>query len=260
MSEVISFLDTNFTTSSRTELRESIDQASSRPLTIATVNAVFFLDAAKQPDFRAALKNMSLCTIDGSGPYYFLNFWRRLHKQSPLERYAGADLVADLFEKYQDGSKTFYLLGWEPDIPDLAEQAAKNLRAKYPNLKIVGAESGGKLDRTKIALDPELAERIKKAKPDILLAGFGAPKQELWMQAARNLDVPVMIGVGGTLKFYVNRPRAPHWMRTLGLEWLYRGFYERSHWGRVWRAVVVFSIYTFFWMLKTSLLRGKDRV
>ena len=46
-----------------------------------------------------------------------------------------------------------------------------------------------------------------------------------------------MIGVGGLLDFYSGRiPRAPVWVRELGMEWFYRFVQEP---GRMWRRYFV---------------------
>jgi len=47
----------------------------------------------------------------------------------------------------------------------------------------------------------------------------------------------VLIGVGGLLDFYSGRiPRAPAWIRELGMEWFYRFWQEP---GRMWRRYFV---------------------
>src|SRR5947209_4108309 len=65
---------------------------------------------------------------------------------------------------------------------------------------------------------------IREARPQILLVGYGHPKQELWIERNRlRAGVPVAMGVGGAFDFVSGRvPRAPAWMRRVGLEWLYR--------------------------------------
>jgi N-acetylglucosaminyldiphosphoundecaprenol N-acetyl-beta-D-mannosaminyltransferase len=57
-----------------------------------------------------------------------------------------------------------------------------------------------------------------------LCVALGHPKQEYWIDAYRDkLDVPVLIGVGGSLDFIAGtKSRAPVWIREIGLEWLHR--------------------------------------
>jgi N-acetylglucosaminyldiphosphoundecaprenol N-acetyl-beta-D-mannosaminyltransferase len=53
---------------------------------------------------------------------------------------------------------------------------------------------------------------------------MGTPKQEYWMgEYGRSLGVPVVIGVGGTLDVLAGiKHDCPAWIRTLGLEWIFR--------------------------------------
>ena len=101
-----------------------------------------------------------------------------------------------------------------------------------------------------LIVNPTLISTIKAKKTDILFVGFGAPKQELWIHAAKlHAPAPVMIGVGGSFGFYTHKKRAPLWMRTFYLEWLYRGLTEKGHMKRVWRAVVIFPLYALRWIV-----------
>ncbi len=72
------------------------------------------------------------------------------------------------------------------------------------------------------------------------------------MEAARELEVPVMIGVGGTLGFYTHKKRAPQLLQALRLEWLWRALTEKGHAGRAFQAAVVFPCRAVWW----ALIRG----
>ena len=57
---------------------------------------------------------------------------------------------------------------------------------------------------------------------------MGAPRQDKWIAEHKDqAGAKVLIGVGGLLDFYSGRiPRAPVWIRELGMEWLYRFYCE----------------------------------
>jgi len=59
---------------------------------------------------------------------------------------------------------------------------------------------------------------------DLLFVAYGFPKQEEWMaEHIHNLPVQVMMGVGGAFDYISGQvPRAPRFLRKLGLEWLFR--------------------------------------
>jgi exopolysaccharide biosynthesis WecB/TagA/CpsF family protein len=69
-----------------------------------------------------------------------------------------------------------------------------------------------------------IADRIRTARPDVVLVCFGCPKQEKWI--SRNLHllrVPVMIAAGATIDFLAgSMARAPVWMQRSGTEWVFR--------------------------------------
>jgi len=99
----------------------------------------------------------------------------------------------------------------------------RNVEAKHPNIQIAGSHSPpfaplDKMDHRGIC------DIVREAKPDLLLVSFGCPKQEKWI--ARNytdLGVPVSIGVGATVDFLAGTvKRAPGWMQSAGMEWIYR--------------------------------------
>ncbi|MEI6541682.1 MAG: WecB/TagA/CpsF family glycosyltransferase, partial [Planctomycetota bacterium] len=67
-------------------------------------------------------------------------------------------------------------------------------------------------------------ERIQACSPDVLIVGFGAPKQELWLKRFHeDLTCKVAIAAGATIDFLAGRQtRAPVWVRNLNLEWSHR--------------------------------------
>jgi len=129
------------------------------------------------------------------------------------------------------------------------------LRERFPQLNVVGTYSPPVMSAGELARDEETLRRVREAKPDVLFAAFGAPKQELWLDAVRErLGVPVSIGVGAALDFAAGTvKRAPRWMQRGGLEWLYRLVQEPC---RLWhRYLFVDSRFVFHVLLEK--LRGR---
>lgn len=188
---------------------------------VATVNPEFVMLARRDPAFAAALEQSDLCLADGAGVLWAL----RREGCGLRERVTGSDLVPELARRAAAAGRRLYLLGAGPGV---AEEAASRLSAANPSLEVVGARAGDPAP----GHDAESLRLIEEARPDILLVAYGAPKQELWIQRNRSrLQVPVAIGVGGTLDFVAGRvPRAPLAFRRAHLEWLYR------LWKQPWRA------------------------
>lgn len=55
------------------------------------------------------------------------------------------------------------------------------------------------------------------------------------------------MGVGGAFDFLTGKiRRAPGWLRTIGLEWLWRLILQPKRWKRIWNAVIIFPTRIFF--------------
>ncbi|MCQ2390478.1 MAG: WecB/TagA/CpsF family glycosyltransferase [Kiritimatiellae bacterium] len=101
--------------------------------------------------------------------------------------------------------------------PGVAERAAANIKKAHPQMEVVGTADGYGDERAAIST-------INRVEPDVLLVARGVPLQEKWIAAhLHELRCGAVLAVGGLLDFVSGRiPRAPHWMRCLGIEWLYR--------------------------------------
>jgi N-acetylglucosaminyldiphosphoundecaprenol N-acetyl-beta-D-mannosaminyltransferase len=154
-----------------------------------------------------------LVTPDGFG---LLWAGKRLRQPFP-ERVSGVDLVEQLTRLSHEKGYRLYLLGAAPGV---AERAAQNLLARYPNAQIVGVQHGYFTP----ADEPAIVAQVAAAQPDVLLVGMGMPRQEKWAWRHRDqLGAPVMIGVGGSFDVYGGVvKRAPQWLQRIGCEWLWR--------------------------------------
>jgi N-acetylglucosaminyldiphosphoundecaprenol N-acetyl-beta-D-mannosaminyltransferase len=85
---------------------------------------------------------------------------------------------------------------------------------------------------------------------------FGNPKQEIWLyKNLAKLRVGGAMAVGGTFRYIAGMSKLPpKWMEKIGLEWLWRLFTEPRRLGRVFRAVVVFSIKVSLYKLRLDNL------
>ncbi len=214
---------------------------------IATVNADFVTKSLDDPELRLILQESDMATADGM-PLV----WGARLLGVPLEgRVTGADLVPALAERAAQKGYSLYFLGGAPGI---AQKAKTILETRYPGVNITGVFSppvSSVLD-----MDASIVENIRAAKPDILLVAFGNPKQEKWINMhARDLPVPVMIGVGGTFDFIAGATkRAPMWMQKSGLEWIFRLAQEPK---RLWKRYVVdLWGFGFFFVRQWWALRG----
>ena len=174
------------------------------------------------------LQSTSYILGDGSGVRYA----SKIVKPQIVDNVNGTDLLPLLCEYSERHERRLFLLGARPGI---AEKMRENLLRKYPKLQIVGVRHGY------FERDLESAEviaEINASRADILLVAFGAPFQEKWIaQHFAEINCPIQLGVGGLFDFYSgNIPRAPFWMRRLGIEWVFRLWQEPA---RMWRRYII---------------------
>jgi len=192
---------------------------------VATVNLDFAVEARRDAEFRRILLDADLHTADGM-PLVWAS--RVLGHPIP-ERVTGADLVDRLAGRAAARGYSFYLLGGAPGI---GVRAARALQRRHPKLRIAGVASPPFSARAETP--PEMLADLRAARPDVLLVGLGAPKQEKWIDSHRDrLGVPVAIGVGGTFDLLARaKRRAPAAVQRAGLEWLFRFAQEPRRLGK----------------------------
>jgi len=188
---------------------------------IYTPNTEFIMMCQKDKEFLNLMNESDINIPDGIGLIYA----GKIKKHPLKEKVGGYDLSVNLLKMANDKGLKLYVVGGKPGV---AEAAMENVREKYPGIKIVGAQHGyfKGTHLGKKGHEEELAviEDINKHQPHILFVGFGAKKQELWIEYNKDLiNANVIIGNGGTLDGLAGIvKRAPDIFIKLGLEWLYR--------------------------------------
>ena len=135
---------------------------------------------------------------------------------TPLkEKVPGIEFAAGLMERMAAEGRSLYLLGAKPGV---AETAGEKLAAKYPGLKIAGAQDGYFQE------DGPVVEAIRQSGADCVFVCLGAPKQELWMSRhGQATGARLLCGLGGSLDVFAGVvERAPKFWSDHGLEWFYR--------------------------------------
>jgi N-acetylglucosaminyldiphosphoundecaprenol N-acetyl-beta-D-mannosaminyltransferase len=194
---------------------------------VFTPNVDHVVLAEDLEDLAAAYARARLSLADGV-PILWAS---RLLGQPLPAKLSGSDMVLPIAGLAASAGWSVYLLGGRPGS---GERAAEALCDTYPRLKIAG------IDAPMMSLSPghagtrEAFDRVRRARPDILLVGLGAPKQELLLHRAADLLGPTLgFGVGASIDFLAGEvPRAPRWMSEVGLEWFYRLYREPK---RMWR-------------------------
>jgi N-acetylglucosaminyldiphosphoundecaprenol N-acetyl-beta-D-mannosaminyltransferase len=209
---------------------------------VVTSDASALVRAQEDDEFRRIVQQADLVTPDGIGVVWSA----RLLGLPIYERVPGVELMAKLCERAAQRGWRVFLLGAKPGV---AEQAARNLQARYPGLQIVGTHHGYFTPED----EQQVLEQIRTAQPDILFVAFGIPKQEKWIaRHADVLQVPICIGVGGSFDVYAGVvKRAPEWVQRLCLEWLYRTLKDPKRLPRL------LSIPKLMWLVAKALWRQR---
>lgn len=168
---------------------------------------------------QAAYSDASLILADGH-PIVWAS--RLLRKPLP-ERVPGSELVPKIFERYNNNQKPLrvFLLGAAEGV---GARAAERMKQQWPHVETVGVYSPPMGFEKNPAETDIILDRIAESKPDVVVIGLGAPKQEIWMHANRDRMVAKSaFCVGATIDFLAGeKKRAPVWMQKFGIEWLHR--------------------------------------
>lgn len=153
----------------------------------------------------------------------------RLLRQPLPERVPGSELVPKLFDSYEVPTKPgtdaiklrVFLLGAGVGI---AAQAAKRMQQTWHNVETVGVYSPPLGFENDADESNYILGRIALCRPDVVIVGLGAPKQEVWVHRYRDqIQATVALCVGATIDFLAGeKRRAPVWMQRSGVEWLHR--------------------------------------
>jgi N-acetylglucosaminyldiphosphoundecaprenol N-acetyl-beta-D-mannosaminyltransferase len=192
---------------------------------------------ARDPALGALVAPASLVLADGM-PLV----WASRLQRCPLpERVAGSSLIWTLPEAAAEHGRSIYLLGGESGV---AAQAGQVLVDRFPKLTVAGAYSPPFGAESTAAGLAEIRQRLVAARPDIVFCAFGFPKQErLIVQLRGDLPGAWFVSCGAAVAFVAGAvPRAPHWMQTSGLEWVYRLAREPRRLFRRYAADIPFAL------------------
>jgi N-acetylglucosaminyldiphosphoundecaprenol N-acetyl-beta-D-mannosaminyltransferase len=192
--------------------------------TVITANASHLCMIRRDPELARACKEGHLTLADGMSVVWAL----RASGQRIPERVTGVDLMARLLAAAGKHRLRVYFLGARRKVVTALVEGA---RAQYPGIEIAGFRDGY------FAPDAHLSivEEIRTTRPDILFVGMPSPFKETWCERHRQrLDVPIIIGVGGSFDVLAGFiRRAPRMLQSLGLEWFWRLLMEpRKLWKR----------------------------
>ncbi len=267
----VELLGVRFHNLSRTEAARAIAglAQTGRRAYVVKPYSEFMPRAARDRVVREMLNGAELCLADGVGILWAARYLSlrggavRALWQVPLslaslalkpdairrplkENMAGVDLTWEMLAELENVGASVFLLG---GTEDEMHGTLRQLEVRFPRLRIVGAHRGY-FDTSGPENEAVIAE-INAVSAQALLVAMGFPLQEQWIAANLDrLNVNVAIAEGGSFSFIsgVTR-RAPTWMRSAGLEWLFRLVRQP------WRLRRQLALPLFVWLVVSERLR-----
>lgn len=174
------------------------------------------------------------------------------------EKVSGSDLFPAFYKYYgKDENVKIFLLG---GLEGVAETARHRINHKVGREIVVGCYSPPLGFEDDPKENCKIIDLVNNSGANVLAVGVGAPKQEKWIAQYKSSlkAISTFFAIGATIDFEAgNLKRAPAWMSTAGLEWLYRLVSEP---GRLWKRYLVEDLIFFLliWRQKFNLDRNKS--
>ena len=191
------------------QIEEDIQQ--NQKVRIVAINPEKIMMAEQDPSLRQLLNESTYQIPDGIG----VSIASKLSGGNVRGRVTGIGMMENLLTLANNKQLKIFMYG---ATPETVQQAAQNIKERFPNLIVAGTLDGYVKDIQQIVT------AINEVQPHILFVALGSPKQELFIKNnMEQLNVNVFQGVGGSFDVFSGHvKRAPELFLKTGTEWLYR--------------------------------------
>ena len=181
--------------------------------------------------FRNALLNSNYLIPDGVGVTVASKFIFR----NKVVRVTGYDIFKSLLEQSAEHKFKFFFLG---STPQTLNKIQKKFTQENENLIYAGHYSPPFSESFSDSEIKKMVDRIKIAKPDVVMVGLTAPKQEvLSAELIKLTDASLYCSIGAVFDFYAENVKpANKYIKNFGLEWLLRLIQEPK---RLWKRTLI---------------------
>ena len=257
----------------KSSLRDYLAQTinGDRLVKIYKANTDFLKRAMDNPEFADLLRESDLNIVDGRGVLWtakylslptaknkilksFHSIWQMVYSgaliifkpgyiRHPIpDAIPGIEAFDIVMSVAESEKKTVFIFGATKEVLGLA---VKNIHKTFPNLGVAGFLDGYSYQKDE-KIDP--IEIINSTDAEVLIVALGSPRQEKWIRenAGKLENIKIAVGEGGTLDRVAHpRKKAPKFINRIGVEWLWRGIFNRDLTGssrlkKVWRSVPVY--------------------
>lgn len=210
---------------------------------IVSLNPENLVIAQNSENFKRVINTAQIRIVDGIG----VVMASRILNVQVGERLTGVELMKELVTIASERRLRVLLIGGKSN---LAVKLSDCYSKKYPGAKFLGIEGIKNIKNPQKKEEKKIFSIVANFKPHIVLVAFGSPDQELWLSRHRaQFKNCLCMGVGGAFDYLGGIvPRAPVFIRRLGLEWLFRLIVQPWRWRRQLRLV------RFCWLV------GKEKI
>jgi len=183
------------------------------------LNLTKYITSQKDLKLKAVMRSADLVTSDGISMVWLS---RRAGYRN-VYRITGIDLAEKIIVQSRAKGWKIYFLGASPKNLGLA---INNVERKFDNPYISGFHHGY-FKQNEIQ---NIIEIINKSGSDILFLGLGMPQKEYFIHDYFDrINVRFCMAVGGAFDVWADvKKRTPELIQSMGLEWLFRSYYDRS--------------------------------
>lgn len=202
------------------------------PSQVVTINPEMISKAYKDNNLSDLIKNADLVVPDGIGVVLALKMIGVKTSRIP-----GIELAYSLLKEAEKNGLKVALVGADEDT---VQKAKEELLKDMPKLNLAYIRNGYfNKDEENVIM-----QELEKLQPDILFAGLGFPKQEIFLKDFKNIsNKTIMIGVGGSFDVWAKKlKRAPKLFQKLNLEWFYRLLCQPSRFKRIFPSIPLFLL------------------
>tara|TARA_B100000965_G_scaffold312692_1_gene272513 strand:- start:994 stop:1734 length:741 start_codon:yes stop_codon:yes gene_type:complete len=161
------------------------------------------------------------------------------------DRVTGIDLMENLVKLAYEQNYSCFFLGAKQEVVeklvvDYSKKYSKNLIAGYRN---------GYFDHKE---EKKIVKTINESNANFLFVAITSPKKEIFLNKYKNelSSINFIMGVGGSFDVITGKiKRAPSFIQSIGLEWLYRLIQEPK---RMWRRYLIGNLKFLILILKAK--------
>ena len=176
------------------------------------VNAYTISEASKSPKLKQILQEDHLL-CDGMPLFMVLKLF-----SNRIQHIRGADLMRRVTSDRDLKVRHFFFGSTDRVLSDLIIK----IREVNPEIQVVGQVAPSFIDDFQV-LAKQYAKLINEKNPQVVWVGLGTPKQDYFIHELAKYVNANIFGVGAAFDFISgNIVEAPRWMRSLGLEWVFR--------------------------------------